>query len=92
MFVLRISDFDYTRYNLVYLRTQEECDDFQSQLDVVLQKRPSSFKIAPNIVFTKTGSNKYELKVEGTVVTISDIDDFFFEELPEAQDFVISLT
>lgn len=92
MFVLRISDFYYAKYNLAYLKTQEECDAFESQLDVVLQKRPASFKIAPNIVFTKTLSNKYEVKVDGSLITISDIDDFFFEELPEVQDFVIPLT
>lgn len=92
MFLFGIEDdVNFTRHNLAFISSKEARNAFASQLDSVLQTRPPSFKIS-GFVFTKTHKDLYEIIFDGTTIKISDIDDFFFEELPEVQDFVIPLT
>ncbi len=90
MFVFGVAGLNYDRYNLAIVCSHEGRDELEDTLNSVLLNRPNAFKISGH-VFRKTSGNKYEILLDNAKIKISDIDDFFFEELPEAQDFVISL-
>lgn len=91
MFVFGIEDdVNFTRRNLAFISSKEARNSFEIQLDSVFQNRPPSFKIS-GLLFTKNSRGNYEIFIDRNKVFVTDIDDFFFEELPEAQDFVISL-